>query len=67
MPAKFIYLLKFAMIWLLLMLPPLGCDSDDELVKNNRVVDGTPTLISTIPVNGGVLPSYGTLFMNLVL
>lgn len=64
MPAKFIYLLNFAMVWLLLMLLPLGCGSDDELVKDDRTVDDAPALISTIPVNGGVLPSYGTLFMN---
>ena len=64
MPAKFIYLLNFAMVWLLLVLLPLGCDSDNELVKDNRVVDSAPVLISTIPINGGALPSYGTLFMN---
>lgn len=64
MLAKFIYLLNFAMAWLLLMLLPLGCGSNDELVKDDRTVDGTPVLISTIPINGSALPSYGTLFMN---
>ena len=64
MLVKFVYLPKFAMVWLMLVLLPLGCDSDDELVKDNQVVDGAPVLISTIPINGGLLPSYGTLFMN---
>ena len=64
MPAKFIYPLNFAMIWLLLVLLPLGCDSDDKLVKDDRTVGGAPGLISTLPINGGVLPSYGTLFMD---
>ncbi len=64
MPTKFIYLLNFVMVWLLLMLFPLGCGSDDELVKDDRTVDGAPVLISTIPINGSALPSYGTLFMN---
>ena len=61
---KFVCLPNFAMVWLALVLLPLGCDSDDKLVMDNQVVDGTPVLISTIPINGGILPSYGTLFMN---
>ena len=64
MPAKFVCLPNFIRVWLMLVLLPLGCDSDDELVKDNQVVDGAPVLISTIPISGGVLPSYGTLFMN---
>ena len=64
MPAKFAYSSHFATIWLLLLLLPLGCGSDNELVKDNQVVDGAPVLISTIPISGGILPSYGTLFMN---
>ena len=64
MPAKFVCSSHFAAIWLMLVLLPLGCDSDDELVKDNRGGDGAPILISTTPINGGILPSYGTLFMN---
>ena len=64
MPAKFVCSPKIATIWLLLLLLPLGCGSDDELVKDDRTVDGAPVLISTIPISGGILPSYGTVFMN---
>ena len=64
MPAKFIYSLNFAMVWLLVMLLPLGCGSDDEPMENDQTINGTPVLISTIPINGGALPSYGTLFMT---
>ena len=64
MPAKFVCSPNFTTIWLLLLLLSLSCGSGDELVKNNQVVDGVPVLINTIPINGGILPSYGTLFMN---
>ena len=64
MPAKFVCSPKIVGIWLLLSLSPLGCGSNDELVKDNPVVDGAPVLISTIPISGGILPSYGTVFMN---
>ena len=64
MLAKFVCSSHFTTIWLLLLLSPLGCGSDDELMKDGRTVDGAPVLISTIPISGGILPSYGTLFMN---
>ena len=63
MPGKFARSSHFATIWLLLLLP-LGCGSDDKLMTDDRTVDGAPVLTSTIPINGGMLPSYGTLFMN---
>lgn len=64
MPVKFIYSLNFAMVWLLVVLLPLGCGSDDEPMENDQTINDAPVLISTIPINGGVLPSYGTVFMT---
>ena len=64
MLAKFVCSSHFTTIWLLLLLSPLGCGSDDELMKDGRTVDGAPVLISTMPINGSILPSYGTVFMN---
>ena len=64
MPSKLICFPNFAVVWLLVVLLPLGCGSDDEPVDDDQTINSTPVLISTIPINGGALPSYGTLFMT---
>ena len=64
MPVKSVYLTNLLAIWLLLLLLPLGCGSDDEPEDDNQMVDRSPVLKSTIPSSGGILSSYGTLYMT---
>ena len=64
MPVKSVYLTNLLAIWLLLLLLPLGCGSDDEPEDDNQMVDSSPVLKSTIPSSGGILSSYGTLYMT---
>lgn len=60
---KIVYRPSFSTIWLLLLLFPPGCDYDDEAADSDKGDDNSSELISTIPSNGGILPSYGTLYM----
>ena len=62
MRVKFFYFLSFPTVWLLLLLP-MGCDSDDDPADGGQMVDGAPILIGTIPSNLGTLSSSGTLYM----
>lgn len=56
--------MNFHTVSLLLMLLALGCDYDDKSAGGDGPEDGSTVLISTIPTNGGVIPSRGTLYMT---
>ena len=60
---RIVYRPSVSTIWLLLLLFPPGCDYDDEAVDSDKRDDSSSKLISTIPSNGGILPSYGALYM----
>ena len=61
LPKKSVYCVNLRMISLLLMFLPLGCDYDGKSAGG----DGdSSVLVRTIPSNGGVLLSQGTLYMT---
>ena len=54
--------LRTISVLLMFFLP--SCDYDDNSAGGDGTDDGSSVLISTIPSNGGVLPSHGTLYMT---